>query len=136
MAEFLVDDRVDDVHVGDTAVAAPHLVAVDDPIVAVAARAGAQVPYVAATFGLRDRQRRELEITWGAETFGRPFQHLLGRGGLTDRRERQRRHDDRQTDSRATPKEFLHEHRPGEPARITDQIAIEQRAVEAALSRL
>ena len=36
VAELLVDDGVDDVDVGDAAVADPHLVAVDDPVVAVA----------------------------------------------------------------------------------------------------
>ena len=40
VAEFLVDDGVDHVHVGDAAVADPHLVAVDDPVVAVAAWRG------------------------------------------------------------------------------------------------
>jgi hypothetical protein len=37
MAQLFVDDRIDDVHVGDTAVADPHLVPVDDPVIAVAA---------------------------------------------------------------------------------------------------
>ena len=51
MPEFLVDDSVDDVHVGDAAVADPHLVAVDDPVVTVGARVGAKVAHVAAAFG-------------------------------------------------------------------------------------
>ena len=51
VAEFLVDDGVDDVHVGDAAVSDPHLVAVDDPVVSVAVGAGAQVSHVAAALG-------------------------------------------------------------------------------------
>ncbi len=136
VAEFLVDHRVDDVHVGDAAVADPHLVPVDDPVGAVAAGVGAQVPYVAAALGFRDRQRRELEIAWGAEAFGAPFQHLLGGRGLADGRERQRRHDDRQPDPGAAPEQLLHEHRQRQPGGVADEIAVEERTVEAALGRL
>jgi len=108
VSEFLVDDRVHHMHVGDAAVADPHLVAIDDPVVTVAARASAQIPNVAAALGLGDRQGGELDIAWGSETFGRPLEHLLRRRGLTDRRQRQRGHDDRQSDSGAAPEELLH----------------------------
>ena len=81
VAELLVDHGVDDVDVGDAAVADPHLVAVDDPVGVltrtIAASRGAQVAHVAAALGFGDRQRGELEIAWCSETFGRPFEHLL-----------------------------------------------------------
>ena len=67
---------------------------------------------------------------------GRPLQHLLGRGGLADRRQRQCRHHDRQTDSGAAPEQLFHEHRQRKPGRIADEIAVEQRTVEAALGGL
>ncbi len=67
---------------------------------------------------------------------GRPLQHLLRGGGLPDRRQRQRRHDDGQTDPGATPEQLLHEHRQRHAGRVADQIAVEQRAVETALGRL
>ena len=103
---------------------------------AVAFGRGPQIADVAAAFGLGDRQRRELEVTRGAEALRRPLQHLLGGGGLADRRQRQRRHHDRQTDSGATPEQLFHEHRQRKPGRVADEIAIEQRTVEAALGGL
>ena len=71
-----------------------------------------------------------------AEAFGRPLQHLLGRGGLADRRQRQRGHHDRQPDSGAAPEQLLHEHRQRQAGRIADEVAVEQRAVEAAVGGL
>ena len=136
VTEFFVDDRVDHVYVGDAAVADPHLVAVEYPVTAVALGRGPQIADIAAAFGLGDRQRRELEVTRRAEALRRPLQHLLGGGRLADRRERQRRHHDRQTDSGATPEQLFHEHRQRKPGRVADQIAIEQRTVEAALGGL
>ena len=97
----------------------------------VAARRGAQVADVAAALGFGDRQRGELEIAGRAEAFRRPLQHLLGRRGLADRRQRQRGHHDRQADARAAPEQLLHEHRQRQPGRVADQVAVEQRAVEA-----
>ncbi len=115
VAQFLVDDRVDHVDVGDAAVADPHLVAVDDPVCvragAVPAGRGAQVADVAATLGLGDRQRGELEVARGSEALRSPLQHLLGGGRLPDRRERERGHHHGQSDARAPPEQFLHEHR-------------------------
>ena len=111
VAELLVDDGVDDVDVGDAAVADPHLVAVDDPVVPVAARGGAQVADVAAALGFGDRQRGQLEVTGRAEALRRPVQHLLRRRRLTDRRQGQRGHHDREPDPGAAPEQFLHEHR-------------------------
>ncbi len=73
VTEFLVDDGVDDVHVGDAAVADPHLVTVDDPVVPVAAGRGAQVADVAAALGFGDRQCRQLQIAGRAEAFRRPL---------------------------------------------------------------
>ena len=133
VTEFFVNDRVDHMHVGDAAVADPHLVTVDHPVAAVAPSPGPQIAYVAAAFGLGDGQRREFEVARRAETLRRPLQHLLGRGRLPDRRKRQRRHHDRQTDSRATPKQLLHEHRQRNTSRVADEVAVEQRTVEAAL---
>jgi hypothetical protein len=136
VAEFFVDDRVDHVHVGDPAVADPHLVAVNYPVATVALSRGPQIADVAAALGLGDRQRRELEVTRRAEALRRPLQHLLGGSGLADRGQRQRRHHDRQTDSGATPEQLFHEHRQRKPGRVADEIAIEQRTVEAALGGL
>jgi hypothetical protein len=81
VAELLVDDGVDDVHAGDAAVADPHLVTVDDPVVAVTTCMRSQVANVAAAFGFGDRERGKLQIPRRTETFGRPLQHLLGRSG-------------------------------------------------------
>ena len=135
VAELLVDDGVDDVDVGDAAVADPHLVAVDDPVGirsrTVAAGRGAQVPHVAAALGFGDRQCGELEIAWRSEAFGRPLEHLLRRSRLADRRQRERGHHDRQADPGAAPEQLLHEHRQRQPGRVADEIAVEQRAVEA-----
>ncbi len=83
----------------------------------------------------RDRQRGEFEITRGAEAFGRPLQHLFRGGGLADGRQRQRRHDDGQSDSGAAPEQLLHEHRQRQARRIADQVAIEERAVKAPQGR-
>src|SRR3981081_3910431 len=111
-------------HVGDAAVTDPHLVAVDDPVVAVAACPGAQITYVTATFGLGNRQCGEFEIAWGAKTFGCPLQHLLRGSGLTDRRERQCRHHYRQTDYGTTPDKLFHEHRQGQDGGNGDESAV------------
>src|SRR6202012_6166892 len=134
VAEFFVDNGVDHVNVGDAAVADPHFVAVDYPVAAVAFGRSPQIADVAAAFGLGDRQRRELEVTRRAEALRRPLQHLLGRGGLADRRERQCRHHDRQTDSGATPEQLFHEQRQRNPSRGVYEIAIKQLTVEAALA--
>lgn len=55
---------------------------------------------------------------------------------MTDRRQRQRRQDDCHTDSGTTPKQLLHEHGQGHAGRVTDQIAVKQRAAEVPLHRL
>jgi hypothetical protein len=136
VAELLVDDGVDDVHAGDAAVADPHLVTVDDPVVAVTTCMRSQVANVAAALGFGDRERGKLQIPRRTETFGRPLQHLLGRSGLADRGKRQRGHHDRQADAGAAPEQLLHEHRQRHSRRIADQIAVEQRAVESAFGRL
>ena len=136
VAEFLVDDGVHDVDVGDAAVADPHLVPVDDPVVAIAPRRGAQIADVAAALGFGDGQRGQLEVAGCAEAFRRPLQHLFGCRGLADRRQRERGHDDRQSDPGATPEQLLHEHGQRQTGRIADQVAIEQRAVETALGGL
>ncbi len=77
VSQLFVDDGVDDVDIGDAEVADPHLVTVDHPVVAVTPGCGSQISYVAAAFGLGDRQRRELEIPRRSEALRRPLEHLL-----------------------------------------------------------
>ena len=136
VAEVGVDGGGHDVHVGDPAVADPHLVAVDHPVVAVATRRGPQVADVAAALGLRDRQRRELEVTRLAEALRRPLEHLLRSRGLADRGQRECRHHDREADARAAPEQLLHEQRQAQPGRVADEVAVEQRVVEPLLRGL
>src|SRR5215207_6578086 len=69
MAQFRVDDGVDDVHVRNAAV--------DDPVVSVAACGGPKVAYIAAALWLGDRKSGKFEIAWLSETFGCPLQHLF-----------------------------------------------------------
>ena len=64
-------------HVRDAAVADEHLVAVEDPFVAVAPGGGLQVRHVASALWLRDRQRGQLEVARLAEELGRPAQELV-----------------------------------------------------------
>ena len=97
---------------------------------------GAQVADVAAALGFGDGQRRELEVAGAAEALRRPLEHLLRRGGLPDRRQRERGHHDGEADARATPEQLLHEHRQRQPGRVADQVAVEQRTVEAPLGGL
>ena len=136
VAEFFVDDGVDHVHVGDAAVADPHLVAVDDPVVAVPPGSGPQVAHIAAALRFGDGQRREFQVARRAEALRRPLQHLLRRCGLADRRQCERGHHDGQPDPRTAPEQLLHEHRQRQSGGVADQVAVEQRAVEAALGRL
>ena len=103
---------------------------------AIPARPGAQVAHVAAALGFGDRQRGQLQIAGRTEALRRPLQHLLGRGGLPDRRQRQRRHHDGQADAGAPPEQLLHEHRQRQARGVADQVAVEQRAVEAPAGRL
>ena len=92
-----------------------------------------QVRDVAAALGLGDAQRGELEVAGLAEALRRPAQQLLGRRGLGHRRQRQRRHHDRQPDPGAAPEQLLHEQRQREAGRVADQVAVEERVVEALL---
>ena len=92
---------------------------------------GAQVAHVAAALGFGDRQRGELEVARRAEALRRPLQHLLRRRRLPDRRQRERGHHDGEPDARAAPEQLLHEHRQRQSGRVADQVAVEQRAVEA-----
>ena len=80
-------------------------------------------------------ERGELEVARLAEALGRPAQQLLGRRGLRHRRQRQPRHHDRQPDPRAAPEQLLHEQRQREAGRVADQVAVEERVVEALLAR-
>ena len=136
VAEFLVYHGVHDVDGGDAAVADPHLVPVDDPIVTISSRRGAQIADVAAALGFGDGQRGQFEVARCAEAFWRPLQHLFGCRRLADRRQRERGHHDRQSDSGTTPEQLLHEHGQGQTRRIADQVAIEEWAVETALGGL
>ena len=113
------------------AVADPDLVPVEHPVVAVAPRRRAQVAHVRAALRLGDRQRRELQRARHAEALGRPAQQLRGRRGLRDRAQRQRRHHDAQPDPGAAPEQLLHEQRQREARRVADQVAVEERVVEA-----
>ncbi len=104
------------------------------PVVAVAAGAGAQVAHVAAALGLGDAERGQLEVARLAEALGRPAQELLGRRRLRHRRQRQRGHHDRQPDPGAAPEQLLHEQRQRQAGRVADQVAVEERVVEALLA--
>ena len=73
-AQLGVDDRGDDVHVGDAAVGGPGLGAVEDPLVVrlVVRRAGAHRADVAAGVGLGGAERRELEVARACRTSAAP----------------------------------------------------------------
>src|SRR5204862_2153684 len=118
------------VHVRDPAVTDPDLVTVDHPLVAVLARAGAEVADVAASLGLGHRERRELQVARLAEALGRPAQELIRRGRLRHPRQRQRGHHDREPDAGAAPEQLLHEQWQREADGVADQVAVEERVVE------
>ena len=88
--QLRVDDRGDDVHVGDAAVGGPGLGAVDDPLVVrlVVRRPGAHRADVAAGVRLGGAERRELEVARRAEHLRHPLADLLGRAVGRDRRPR------------------------------------------------
>ena len=85
-----IDGGHHDVDVGDAAVADEHLVAVDDPVAAVLARAGLDRAHIAAAARFGHCQGGELEVIGRAEALRRPLHQLLVSGSLADRRERQR----------------------------------------------
>ena len=88
---------------------------------------------VAAALGLGHAERGELEVAGLAEALRRPAQQLLGRRRLRHRRQRERRHHDAEPDPGAAPEQLLHEQRQREAGRVADQVAVEERVVEALL---
>ncbi len=127
---FGIDGGDHDVHVGDAAVADEHLVAVDDPVAAVLARAGLDRAHVAAAARLGDRQGGQLDLVRRAEALRRPLDELLVGGGLTDRRQRQRRENDGQPDARAAPEQLLHQDREREAGGVHRELGVELPLVE------
>ena len=109
MAGFGVDRRHDHVHIGDPSVADEDLVAVEDPVAVRAPGSSRDRPDVAAAGRLGDGQGRALEVARRAEALGRPLDQLLGCSRPRDRGKRQRRHDNREADARATPEQLFHQ---------------------------
>ena len=85
---------------------------------------------------LRHGQRGELDVPRLAEAFRCPAPELLRSRGVLDRRQRKRRVDDRETDTRTAPEELLDHQRYRQAGRILAQLRIEERAVEPRLSGL
>ena len=83
-----IDGGDHDVHVGDAAVTDEHLVAVNDPVAAVQARAGLDERMSLPPLGsVTARAARAASlISSGAEALRRPLNQLLVGRGLTDRR--------------------------------------------------
>src|SRR3954451_3125264 len=107
VAERRIDRRDDDVDVGDPAVGAEDLGAVEDPFVAVALRRRPQRADVRAGAGLGDRVRAELDLVARAEALGHPAADLLRRAGRRDPGRGERRAGDRQADPGAAPVQLL-----------------------------
>ena len=63
-----------------------------------------------------------------AEALRRPLNELLVAGGLSDRRQCQRRENDRQPDARAAPEELLHQDRERQTGRVDRGLKILQGA--------
>src|SRR5947209_14088926 len=91
---------------------------------------------VAAAARLGDSQRAQLDVVDAAEALRRPARELLVRGGLPNRRQRQRRQDDAKPYSCAAPEELFHEDRQRQARRIGDQGPVELPVVEALAGRL
>src|SRR6185503_18590806 len=107
VAERRVDGRDDDVDVGDAAVGDEDLGAVQDPLVALAPRGGAQRLDVRAGAGLGDRVGAEPDLVAEAEDRGDPAGDLLGRARGGDPGRGQRRRLDGQGDAGAAPVQLL-----------------------------
>ncbi len=78
VAELGVDGRDDDVDLRVLAVGDEDLLAVEDPVVALALGAGAEVADVGAGLRLGDGEGPDLGVLGGAEHLGRPLEELLG----------------------------------------------------------
>lgn len=120
----------DDVHVGDPAVADEHLLTVDYPVAGVLAGSGGDRADIATATRLGDGQRRELEVTGGAEALRCPTNQLLIGGCLSNCSQRQRRHHDGQANARAAPKQLLHENRQRKPSGVRGQLPIQDWLVQ------
>ena len=107
MAELGVDGGDDDVDVGDAAVGDEDLGAVQDPLVAVAARGGPQALDVGAGLRLGDRVGAELQLVADAEALGHPLGDLLGRAGGGDAGGGEAGAADRERDAGAAPVHLL-----------------------------
>ena len=107
VAELGVDGGDDDGDVGDAAVGDEDLGAVEDPLVAVELRGGAQRLDVGAGAGLGDRVGAELDLVAEAVALGHPPADLLGRAGRGDAGGGERGGGDRERDAGAAPVQLL-----------------------------
>jgi hypothetical protein len=136
MAEGRVDGGHDHVDAGDAAVGDEDLLAVQDPVVAVADGPGAEAGDVGAGARLGDRERAHLGLGRGAEQLGGPAGDLLGGAAGDQGDQGQPAAEDAQRDAGAAPAELLDQQRLEDAGLVLADHAVEVHAVQADVGRL
>ncbi len=124
-----------DVHVGDTAVGRPGLLAVERPGVVglVVLRGRADRADVRAGARLRGAEGCDLEVTFGAVALRHPLLDLLPRALACDRGDREPGAHDRHAKASVTPKQLLLHDRHREAGLVGGELLHRLKAVEADL---
>ena len=136
VAEGRVDGGHDHVQAGDAAVGDEDLLAVQDPVVAVAHGPGAEAGDVGPGARLGDRERAHLGLGRGAEQLGGPAGHLLGGAAGHQGDQRQPAAEDAEGDAGTAPAELLDQQRLEDAGLVLADHAVEVHAVEADVGRL